>query len=191
MKGSASPLEHRSGQSSNRDFEKQSAEWGPSSCGGSEGAKAKRAAGDLVVHPKLARVRRRCRALLLGLPSALRRLPTLDFSIGAAWVTLLNPPELIRWNIDKRYLGELASHGIATPETVFIEPAMEIDLAAVVPVSRLAKSSREADHISHRPSDQSAALRFCLWASDGPGIHCCGRNPGRVVAGLHQLRIQS
>lgn len=46
-----------------------------------------------------------------------------------AWVdqvgsvtTLLNRPDLVRWNTDKRYLRDLAASGIATAPTRFLEP---------------------------------------------------------------------
>jgi glutathione synthase/RimK-type ligase-like ATP-grasp enzyme len=39
--------------------------------------------------------------------------------------SLHNPYPLVRWNSDKRYLAELAAHGIATVPTVFVEPGGE------------------------------------------------------------------
>lgn len=41
---------------------------------------------------------------------------------AATRTTLLNPPDLVRWNVDKHYLGELANQGIATVPGTFIEP---------------------------------------------------------------------
>lgn len=47
-----------------------------------------------------------------------------------AWVTqaasatrLANPPEVVRWNTDKRYLGELAARGLATVPSQYVAPA--------------------------------------------------------------------
>lgn len=40
----------------------------------------------------------------------------------AAATTLLNPLEVVRWNTDKHYLGDLAARGIPTVESHFIEP---------------------------------------------------------------------
>jgi glutathione synthase/RimK-type ligase-like ATP-grasp enzyme len=40
----------------------------------------------------------------------------------AKQTTLLNPPSVIRWNTDKHYLGELASAGVFTVPTRFVEP---------------------------------------------------------------------
>ena len=43
-------------------------------------------------------------------------------------IVILNRPELIRWNANKTYLGELAESGIAIPDTVFVGPSRELDL---------------------------------------------------------------
>lgn len=51
----------------------------------------------------------------------------------AAWpnhVAMLNPPALLRWNSDKRYLADLAAAGVATVPTVFAEVAHDEALAA-------------------------------------------------------------
>jgi len=42
---------------------------------------------------------------------------------------LINPAELIRWNIDKHYLIDLQQAGIHIPPTYFIEPGDELGLA--------------------------------------------------------------
>jgi glutathione synthase/RimK-type ligase-like ATP-grasp enzyme len=36
-------------------------------------------------------------------------------------VPVWNPPQLLRWNLDKRYLTQLAAHDVPVPPTVFIE----------------------------------------------------------------------
>lgn len=36
--------------------------------------------------------------------------------------TLANPAATIEWNLDKRYIGDLASRGIAVPRTTFVAP---------------------------------------------------------------------
>lgn len=46
-------------------------------------------------------------------------------------VAVLNSPDLIRWNANKIYLAELAAAGITMPDTIFVEPGMELDLARV------------------------------------------------------------
>jgi hypothetical protein len=40
----------------------------------------------------------------------------------AKLTTLINPPELIRWNTDKHYLAELARAGVPVVPTRFVEP---------------------------------------------------------------------
>ncbi len=46
-------------------------------------------------------------------------------------IAIVNSTELIRWNSDKKYLGELSAAGIATPETIFLEEGQSLDLAKV------------------------------------------------------------
>lgn len=41
---------------------------------------------------------------------------------AAARTRLFNPPEVVRWNVDKHYLADLARAGIATVPGAFIEP---------------------------------------------------------------------
>jgi glutathione synthase/RimK-type ligase-like ATP-grasp enzyme len=41
---------------------------------------------------------------------------------AAQATTLLNPPDIVRWNTDKHYLGELAAHGVAVVTSAFVEP---------------------------------------------------------------------
>jgi hypothetical protein len=48
--------------------------------------------------------------------------------VERARVTILNCPDLIRWNVNKRYLVELASAGVAIPETVWVEAGEQIDV---------------------------------------------------------------
>ncbi|MFF2655030.1 RimK family alpha-L-glutamate ligase [Streptomyces sp. NPDC058045] len=40
----------------------------------------------------------------------------------AAATTLANPPEVIRWNCDKRYLGDLADAGVPVVDTRYLPP---------------------------------------------------------------------
>lgn len=44
--------------------------------------------------------------------------------------TFVNPLPLIRWNLDKHYLGNLARRGIPIPKTVYLERGTEVDLLA-------------------------------------------------------------
>jgi glutathione synthase/RimK-type ligase-like ATP-grasp enzyme len=44
-------------------------------------------------------------------------------------IPVINPPELIRWNIDKRYLEELSRKGIAIPDTIWLASSEHVNLA--------------------------------------------------------------
>ncbi|MFI1409256.1 RimK family alpha-L-glutamate ligase [Streptomyces sp. NPDC020707] len=46
---------------------------------------------------------------------------------GAA-TTLANPPEVVRWNADKRYLGDLAAAGVPVVDTAYLAPGDPVDL---------------------------------------------------------------
>jgi len=41
---------------------------------------------------------------------------------AAAQTRLLNPPEVVRWNVDKHYLGDLAGRGLDVVPGAFVEP---------------------------------------------------------------------
>ncbi|HET9710041.1 MAG TPA: hypothetical protein VFP39_17190, partial [Gemmatimonadales bacterium] len=45
---------------------------------------------------------------------------------------LWNPAAVVRWNLDKSYLRELAAVGVAVPDTLWIEPGSAPDLERVV-----------------------------------------------------------
>ncbi|MEU6383274.1 hypothetical protein ABZ847_06865 [Streptomyces bauhiniae] len=45
-----------------------------------------------------------------------------------ALTRLLNPVDVVHWNVDKRYLGELASAGVPTVPTHYLPPGAELDL---------------------------------------------------------------
>ena len=77
--------------------------------------------------------------------------------------TLLNPVEVLRWNTDKRYLGELGAGGLAVVETAFIEPgaappALPEEGEIVVKPSISAGSRDTARYSTGSPSERSAAL---------------------------------
>jgi hypothetical protein len=73
---------------------------------------------------------------------------------------LHNPPELVRWNSDKRYVGELAAAGIRAVPTTFLAPgdvvpALEGDLVVKPTVSAAA---RDSGRFSERSYDEASAL---------------------------------
>ena len=49
-----------------------------------------------------------------------------------AGTRLWNPAAVVRWNLDKSYLRDLRSAGVAVPDTLWIEPGSAPDLARVV-----------------------------------------------------------
>jgi glutathione synthase/RimK-type ligase-like ATP-grasp enzyme len=44
-------------------------------------------------------------------------------------LVVINHPQLIRWNVDKSYLQHFATSGIAIPETIWLQPEEEADIA--------------------------------------------------------------
>jgi glutathione synthase/RimK-type ligase-like ATP-grasp enzyme len=47
-------------------------------------------------------------------------------------ITVLNPPEMIRWNMDKRYLRQIETAGFRVPKTVFLTEGTETNMAQVM-----------------------------------------------------------
>jgi glutathione synthase/RimK-type ligase-like ATP-grasp enzyme len=58
-------------------------------------------------------------------------------NLEAQGVRVFNAPPVIRWNIDKHYLNELARQGIALPQTVWIEQNAQSDLAKLLSDHRM------------------------------------------------------
>ncbi len=50
----------------------------------------------------------------------------------AAGVSLQNPVPLVRWNMDKGYMRDLAAAGVAMPDTLWFSPGERVDLEAVM-----------------------------------------------------------
>lgn len=48
----------------------------------------------------------------------------------AAGVRMLNPPSVLGWNSDKRYLGRLAEQGVAIPDTIWVDGPSQADADA-------------------------------------------------------------
>jgi glutathione synthase/RimK-type ligase-like ATP-grasp enzyme len=70
-----------------------------------------------------------------------------------AWpdeVLLLNPPSLLRWNSDKRYLSDLEAAGVAVVPTVFADIATGGELEA-------ARAAFEADELVVKPRISASA----------------------------------
>ena len=52
--------------------------------------------------------------------------------VAAGGATLLNPPEVIRWNLHKRYLLQLASEGVPTTPTTVIDRGERVALSTIM-----------------------------------------------------------
>lgn len=53
-------------------------------------------------------------------------------ALEASGLPSFNPAPLLRWNVDKRYLRDLAARGARIPETVWIEKGERVDLAELL-----------------------------------------------------------
>ena len=62
---------------------------------------------------------------------------------------LHNPPAVIRWNSDKRYLAELQDAGLPVVSTMFFEPGDEVDVPDVQCVVKPAVSAGSQNTSSH------------------------------------------
>lgn len=110
---------------------------------------------------------------------------------AAACTRLFNPPALLRWNTDKRYLGEMAQAGVAIVPTHFvaadaaIEPALDAALAAWPHADLVIKPSVSAgsrDTMRHSAAAH-AAMRAHLAA-----IHAQGK---RALIQPYLARVDS
>ncbi len=54
---------------------------------------------------------------------------------ASALTRILNSPEIIRWNLDKRYMAELADRGVRVVESHFCTSLAEVDAALALVVS--------------------------------------------------------
>ncbi|WP_339826679.1 hypothetical protein [uncultured Arenimonas sp.] len=73
---------------------------------------------------------------------------------------LWNPPEVVRWNTDKRYLGDLAARGLPVIESHFLapgdDPASLPDLEEFVVKPTVGAGSRDAQR--YQRSEREAAI---------------------------------
>jgi glutathione synthase/RimK-type ligase-like ATP-grasp enzyme len=52
-------------------------------------------------------------------------------SVVSLKTRLINPIEIVRWNMDKHYLGDLKERGVNIPETIYMETGSQTTLAAL------------------------------------------------------------
>lgn len=87
---------------------------------------------------------------------------------GAARVE--NPPSVLRWNASKRYLREIAAHGVATVPTRFVERGENVTLARIatetawetVVVKPVVSASAYATWRTELPPDDASEARFAM-----------------------------
>ena len=67
---------------------------------------------------------------------------------------LVNGPQVVEWNTNKRYLSELARHGVATVPSEFFEPGEQVSVPAgeVVVKPAIGAGSVGAQRFSDRPA---------------------------------------
>jgi len=53
-------------------------------------------------------------------------------ALEGAGVRLVNPPAVVRWNLDKRYLLELEGRGVPIIPTALVQQGTRVDLAAIL-----------------------------------------------------------
>lgn len=81
----------------------------------------------------------------------------------ASGVALLNDPAIIRWNMDKRYLAELADRGIGVVPTRYCDSSGDVDAA----LAALAASG--SGRIVVKPSVSAGSSRTGLFDAGDPG----------------------
>lgn len=89
----------------------------------------------------------------------------------AAVTTLMNPAEVVRWNLDKRYLGELADAGFAVTPTTFLGPGDEpapFEVPAAGLVVKPVVSAGSNDTARHHDADAAGAHARQLLAAGRP-----------------------
>lgn len=82
---------------------------------------------------------------------------------------LVNAPALITWNADKRYLAELAAHGLPVVPTTVVEPGDALPEFSGEAVVKPTVSAGSRDTARFQPSEHRAAARLLA------AIHASGR----------------
>ncbi|MGP9581457.1 MULTISPECIES: ATP-grasp domain-containing protein [unclassified Brachybacterium] len=96
---------------------------------------------------------------------------------AAGLTRVLNEPELVRWNMDKRYLEQLAAAGIPGVPTSHhdTEESLVQALAAACPAADGAVSADEAPHVILKPTVGAGALQTGLFVPEDPAALALGR----------------
>ncbi|MEU9335773.1 hypothetical protein AB0D49_21750 [Streptomyces sp. NPDC048290] len=80
---------------------------------------------------------------------------------AGALTRLANPPEVIRWNADKRYLGELAAAGVPTVSTTYLAPGDPVTLPTTAGEFVVKPTSGAGARLAARytPDEHTTAVR--------------------------------
>lgn len=97
--------------------------------------------------------------------------------LEALGAPLWNPPELLRWNLDKRYLLDLAARGIPVVPTVYLERGTTTDLVALL-------AERGWGEAVVKPA--VAATAFHTWRTSAATAH---GEQGRLAALLAERSV--
>lgn len=92
--------------------------------------------------------------------------------------TLVNPPALVRWNLDKRYLAQLAAAGVAIVPTAYCEEPE---------AARAALAARGEAHVVVKPAVSAGARDTGLFRADDPAALALA---GRIIAGGSVVMVQ-
>ncbi|GEN79827.1 ATP-grasp domain-containing protein [Actinotalea fermentans] len=92
--------------------------------------------------------------------------------------TLLNPPDLVRWNLDKRYLARLADAGVAVVPTVYCD---DVDAAGA------ALAARTGARVVLKPAVSAGARHTGLFDADDPAALALA---ARIVAAGNAVMVQ-
>lgn len=108
---------------------------------------------------------------------------------AAGLTRVLNEPELVRWNMDKRYLEQLAAAGVPSVPTSHhdTEESLAQALAATDPTASGAGQADEAPHVVLKPTVGAGALQTGLFAPEDPAALFLGRE---ILAGGGVVMLQ-
>jgi len=95
---------------------------------------------------------------------------------------LLNPLPMVRWNLDKNYLSELARAGVPVIPTIFVSPGSSISLPAGALVVKPAVGAGSRGVRIFDPADQGSALTHIAQLHDAAARNADGvRNADGAV----------
>ena len=91
---------------------------------------------------------------------------------AAAVTTVVNPPDVVRWSIDKHYLADLSAEGIPITPTTFVAPGQPAPSVEGVHVVKPAVGAGSNGARRCRPDEVADAVRFCAGDS---ASYCTGQ----------------